>query len=109
MSPVRRACVCASVGLAALCLLDLWMEDADSMSRKKPKKTVVVTRSKTVTRSNPQGGYLGNTRAVVYQRFPGHKCSAACKRAGHLYIHKFPPKERTPLRFARNRKKLTIG
>ncbi len=79
------------------------------MSRKKPKKTVVVTRSKTVTRANPQGGYLGNTQAIVYKRFPGHKCSKACKNAGHLYMHKFPANQKTPLRFAKNRKKLTIG
>ena len=65
------------------------------------------TKRQAVIASNP-GGYLGNTRAVIYKRFPGHKCSKKCAKAGHLYIHKFPANEKTPLRFP-NPKKLTIG
>lgn len=41
---------------------------------------------------NPPGRIIYHSVKRIYaQKGPGHKCDAECRRAGHLYVHKFGP------------------
>jgi hypothetical protein len=43
-------------------------------------------------KENPPVEIYSEIKEIIAKKGPGHKCDAACKRAGHTYRHKFSRK-----------------